>query len=100
MRCPCRKPNIELFERAREDIPADLENSIMIGDKTSDIQAGKNAGLYSILVKTGHGGKDLEYQVQPDHVSENLIEAAVHLKKIGKVPSKGKNKKISKSPIE
>lgn len=77
--CNCRKPATGLFKRASRDIPSDLSRSIMIGDKTSDIQAGKNAGLYTILVKTGHGGKDLEYTVKPDYVAKDLLDAANHI---------------------
>ena len=79
-KCTCRKPKIALFQRAKKEIPADLPNSIMIGDKTSDIQAGKNAGIYTILVKTGHGGQDLEYDASPDYTAQNLLAAAVHIK--------------------
>lgn len=77
--CDCRKPNIGLFTRASHDIPADLKKSIIIGDKTSDIQAGKNANIYTVLVKTGHGGKDLEYSAKPDYVASDLLDAANHI---------------------
>ena len=44
--CNCRKPNIGLILRARKDVLVDMENSFMIGDKTSDILAGKKSKAY------------------------------------------------------
>ena len=77
--CACRKPGIALIQRGEKEIPADLTKSILIGDKTSDIKAGQNAGLYTILVRTGHGGQDGEFEVSPDHIANNLKEAATHI---------------------
>lgn len=74
--CNCRKPKTGLLERAKQDLNLDMANSWMIGDKTSDILAGKNAGCKTILVKTGHAGNDKEYPVEPTHITENLLEAA------------------------
>lgn len=73
--CTCRKPNIGLIEKSVEKFNIDLEQSWMIGDTTSDIQTGKNAGLRTALVLTGEAGKDKKYDVQPDIVCDNLLEA-------------------------
>lgn len=43
--CKCRKPNPEMLLRAKIEFDIDLENSIIIGDKERDIEAGLNAGL-------------------------------------------------------
>lgn len=43
--CECRKPKIGMFKEACMDFDIDLENSIMIGDKESDMQAAQNAGV-------------------------------------------------------
>ncbi|MEA3370822.1 MAG: HAD family hydrolase [Campylobacterota bacterium] len=43
--CSCRKPNPGMLFEAREEFGIDLSNSIMIGDKERDIEAGINAGL-------------------------------------------------------
>jgi ribonucleotide monophosphatase NagD (HAD superfamily) len=49
----------------------------MIGDRTSDIQAGVNAGVPTILVLTGVGRETLAKQeVNPDHVAEDIGAAA------------------------
>ncbi len=53
--CKCRKPLPGMFLEAASDLHIDLSTSIVIGDKLSDIQAGRAAGVKtSILVTTGH----------------------------------------------
>jgi len=80
-KCNCRKPKTGLFERAKQELNIDMKNSFMIGDKTDDILAGKNAGVKTILVKTGHAGKDGNYNVKPDFIAEDLLDAAKIIKK-------------------
>jgi D-glycero-D-manno-heptose 1,7-bisphosphate phosphatase len=49
--CGCRKPEIGSALKAQQDFPEiDFEKSIMVGDSSSDIQFGKNAGMYTIKV--------------------------------------------------
>ena len=43
--CSCRKPNIDFFKDAIEKYNIDVTKSIMVGDRDSDIEAGKNAGI-------------------------------------------------------
>jgi len=75
VKCKCRKPEIGLFLQAQKDFNIDLEQSYAIGDKTSDILAGQRAGCTTILVKTGYGGKDKLFNIKPDIISKNLLEA-------------------------
>ena len=77
--CSCRKPKIGLLEKARKSFNIDYSQSFMIGDSTRDILAGKTAGVKTILVKTGYGGKDNTYSVEPDYVSRNLLEAVENI---------------------
>ncbi len=51
--CGCRKPKPKLLLDAAEEYDIDLANSWMIGDRPSDVMAGVNAGVKSILVLTG-----------------------------------------------
>ena len=76
IRCDCRKPGIGMIQKAAAELNIDLVQSWMIGDTTTDMQTAKNAGLRSILVRTGAGGKDGKHDVQADFVVANL-EAAV-----------------------
>lgn len=48
--CECRKPKSGMLLRAKAELNIDLENSWMIGDKQSDITAGKNVGCKTILI--------------------------------------------------
>lgn len=77
--CPCRKPEPGLIRRAKEDLNLDLSKSYVIGDKTSDIEAGRRAGTRTILVRTGHAGQDGEFDVKPDFVADNLLQAADYI---------------------
>lgn len=43
--CSCRKPKSGMFLEAQKEFHIDMENSIMIGDKERDIEAGLNAGV-------------------------------------------------------
>ena len=85
IKCKCRKPNIGMFEQAAEDFNIDLSCSWIIGDTTTDIQAGMNAGLRTILVQTGVAGEDRKYSVQPDFIEANLLECVETILKYGKV---------------
>jgi D-glycero-D-manno-heptose 1,7-bisphosphate phosphatase len=49
--CACRKPSPEMILRAAVELNIDLSRSYMIGDKESDIEAGKRAGCRTILLK-------------------------------------------------
>ena len=78
IRCDCRKPGIGMIQRAAAELNIDLAQSWMIGDTTTDIQTAKNAGLRSILVRTGAGGNDGKQAATPDFVCDDL-QAAVKL---------------------
>ncbi len=43
--CECRKPQPGMFLQAKERFDIDMPHSIMIGDKPSDIEAAKAAGV-------------------------------------------------------
>ena len=78
--CDCRKPRPGLVQRAVADFEIDLNQSWMIGDRYSDIELARNAGVRSAFVLSGYGRGEWEYQRerwihQPDIVAENLLEA-------------------------
>ncbi len=76
IKCECRKPNIGLLKKACKDFDIDLSHSWMVGDRRSDILFGKNAGIKTILVKTGYGGADLTSDIQPDIVVDGIKDVA------------------------
>ena len=43
--CSCRKPNPGMIHQASKDFDVDIPNSVLVGDKPTDIQAGQRAGL-------------------------------------------------------
>ena len=75
-RCTCRKPEQALIERAKQEMNIDVENSIFIGDKTSDMEAGKRAGMRTVLVGTGFAGEDGEFSGKPDFYAQSVLDAA------------------------
>ena len=50
-KCLCRKPDSLLIEKAIARYNIDVKKSFLIGDKESDINAGKKVGIQSYIVK-------------------------------------------------
>lgn len=86
--CDCRKPEPGMFLAAQKDLNIDFSNSIMVGDKISDVEAGKNLGMRSILVKTGHGSKEVKKLKKPCEINETLYEFAKQLERESKTDHK------------
>jgi len=73
--CACRKPKTGMIEEAVRRYGIALTASYLVGDTTVDMQTGKNAGLRTILLATGEGGRDGKYAVTPDATADNLLIA-------------------------
>lgn len=77
--CECRKPSPKMIFDSAKKFNISLPNSYMIGDTIADIEAGRNAGVKSILVKTGKGKESFSMLQKennfPTFVAENLTEA-------------------------
>lgn len=73
--CDCRKPNTGMVDKAAAKYNIDLSQSWMVGDTTMDLQTGVNAGMRTALVLTGDAGQDKKYDVQPNLVGKDLLEA-------------------------
>lgn len=80
--CDCRKPKPGLILRAAAEHRIDLTRSFLVGDRVSDIVAGKAAGCRTVLVQTGaHLAPPIESDVpfdtaaQADHTCRDLSEA-------------------------
>jgi D-glycero-D-manno-heptose 1,7-bisphosphate phosphatase len=50
--CDCRKPSPKLLNELIDKYNIDISQSYMVGDKISDAEAGINAGLTSLLIKS------------------------------------------------
>lgn len=73
--CDCRKPKTGMVDKAAVKYNIDLSRSWMVGDTTMDLQTGVNAGMRTALVLTGDAGQDKKYDVQPNLVGKDLLEA-------------------------
>lgn len=76
--CDCRKPKPGMIFKAAKEFDIDLGKSFLVGDKISDIMAGYNAGMRTILVKTGYGGRENgdARELEPDFEVDDLYAAA------------------------
>jgi len=71
--CICRKPKNGMLLRAQKEYNIDMKKSFIIGDRDSDMQAGKLSDCTAILVQSGHS----ELSAAADVRVENLYSAAV-----------------------
>jgi D-glycero-D-manno-heptose 1,7-bisphosphate phosphatase len=83
--CNCRKPDIGLFEQARKDFPeVNADNSAVIGDSLSDIQAGRKLGMRTIFIEGEPDRQKAGAQAAAslaDEVATSLLQAVEkHLK--------------------
>jgi histidinol-phosphate phosphatase family protein len=74
--CDCRKPGTAMIERATAELGIERGSAWMIGDTTTDMQTARNAGIRSVLVRTGHAGEDRRWPVRPDYEFFDLADAA------------------------
>ena len=71
---PIRKPNLGMAVKARQQFPEiDFSRSIMVGNNISDMEFGRNAGMYTVFLKTTtpeltlpHPAIDLAFNSLPD----------------------------------
>ena len=77
-----RKPGAGMFQAAANDHNIDLKNSIMIGDALSDIEAGLNLNMDTMLVMTGRGRRSKENLkgLNPKFIVKDLMDGAKSLK--------------------
>jgi histidinol-phosphate phosphatase family protein len=78
--CECRKPGPGMFRRAAAEHGLDLGRSFVVGDKVSDVRAGKLLGCRTVLVLTGYGADESQRAraagITPDHIAADLAAAA------------------------
>lgn len=68
-----RKPEPGMLLEAARDFDIDLSRSVLIGDKSSDVECAHRGGCCAILVATGYGGSQT---CEPDFRAADLAEAA------------------------
>jgi D-glycero-D-manno-heptose 1,7-bisphosphate phosphatase len=67
-----RKPAPAMVLEAARDHDLDLSRSFFVGDKAIDVECGRNAGLRTLLVRTGYGASET---CASDWTAENLAAA-------------------------
>ncbi len=50
--CACRKPGVELFERAARELGLDLRRSWFLGDQLHDVEPARRLGGHGVLLGT------------------------------------------------
>lgn len=77
--CTCRKPAPGMLLQAAADLGLDLARSVLVGDKISDIGAGRAAGVSRcVLVRSGHRFNQAD-QALADACVDDLAAAAILL---------------------
>lgn len=75
----CRKPSPLMIYRASGELKLELKGSYLIGDTPADILCGINAGLKTVLVRTGYGMESIsilqKQNIFPSFVAENIHDA-------------------------
>jgi D-glycero-D-manno-heptose 1,7-bisphosphate phosphatase len=83
--CECRKPRPGMLIHAANKHGIDLNKSFMIGDRASDIEAGKNAGCRTVFI-------DRHYAEPPPLNPETTVNSLQ--KAVAYIITNNKNKKL------
>jgi D-glycero-D-manno-heptose 1,7-bisphosphate phosphatase len=85
---PLRKPAPGMLLQAAAEHSLDLAASFAIGDKKSDVAAGRAAGCRTVLVHTGRAGTgEPESSAQADFVGVDLLSAAAQIAATWPIPT-------------
>lgn len=78
LNCSCRKPKIGMIENALNEFDINLNESYIIGDKESDIEAGVNAGIKTKILFS----KKLNIISKADFILDSLYKVNSIIDKI------------------
>ena len=77
--CECRKPLPRMLHQAAQELGLDLAQSFMVGDKLSDMAAGRRAGCRTVLLLSDVSKPDILSSAgsdeMPDKVAPDLLAA-------------------------
>lgn len=77
--CSCRKPKPGMIQSILLKYNLDKEESLLIGDSIKDINAGKNAGIKTVLLLTDY---NKDKQIEADYHINNLHEILTLMRKL------------------
>jgi D-glycero-D-manno-heptose 1,7-bisphosphate phosphatase len=83
-KCKCRKPEVGLLQEIEQALNVPLKGKYFIGDKDSDIKAGRNFGCIPLLIKKGGYGEKVfgsENSPPDEHCFDNLNGAVSYILK-------------------
>jgi D-glycero-D-manno-heptose 1,7-bisphosphate phosphatase len=83
--CDCRKPKPGMLINAARHCGIDLAGSVMVGDRSSDVEAGRAAGCKTVFIDLGYAS-ELK-PAAPDFTVRSIAEAADVI--LGAMPTKG-----------
>ena len=69
--CDCRKPKTGMWEELRTRFDLRAEDCVMVGNRSSDIEFGRNIGCFTVQVQDHHG-----VELLPDLVVASLTDLA------------------------
>jgi D-glycero-D-manno-heptose 1,7-bisphosphate phosphatase len=73
--CACRKPRTQLVLEAAARFGFDPASSVVIGDKSTDVELGRRLGAVTVLISDDGQAADGDW-VEPDHIVRDLLGAA------------------------
>lgn len=73
-RCECRKPKPGMILEAAKELGIDLKNSFMVGDRWSDIEAGRAAGCATVFIDHAYAEAAPD---APDYIAASIADAAM-----------------------
>jgi D-glycero-D-manno-heptose 1,7-bisphosphate phosphatase len=71
--CDCRKPKPGMILEAAIELGINLRKSFMVGDRKSDVEAGRAAGCATVFIDLGYAEPAPD---SPDYVVHSIAEAA------------------------
>ncbi|MDP2983795.1 MAG: HAD family hydrolase [Candidatus Latescibacter sp.] len=77
--CSCRKPAPGMILQAAEDLHIPLTETFFIGDSLRDMEAGRRAGVRTILIDTGLSSDSPRTQFAPGEFRANNLVDAVRI---------------------
>jgi len=80
-KCDCRKPKPGNILLAAKERGIDLRRSFLIGDRWSDVEAGRQAGCRTIFIDSGYAEKMPE---APDFIAQDFTQAVEYILQSGK----------------
>lgn len=76
--CECRKPRAGLLRDAAAAHGIELDGSFMVGDRWSDVEAGRAAGCVTLLIDPAG---DQRERCRPDELVSDLADAALRIER-------------------